>query len=482
MAIVRTGRAGAILMILVGIIFPACAQFDGPAERRPEDGTPPAVDPAAAGAKKIYEQNLIKYKSDADVLVLPGILANRKEKWVRLYGRATGIGPKEPLEFFVIPSDSGKDYEALTAAFVKPSDVHQALLFIGMTPGRPVNYEKNQFWPKGERVLMTMEWEEASPNEKKPASRRVRVEDLIVDARSTKTLPKVGLVFTDSYWIQPENGGKPMYAADMSDSRSIASNYNERSTVLDVPWQWGQGEVYGSLKLSSDYHFTAGQPVQIMLEPEYKDGKKRVRELSLVVSMPAGKSGSQNAKYLLTDEKHKPAADGSSLVHVLGAFGQIIESGQDPFVTVQPDAEMTLQNVSELYALMQSMDKDGGIRVDAPSEGHLYYRAFFPKADWRDRKRRLGRPWELHLSEQAGQAKGELILPADDIDNNNGAGDLNFQISTADELAKKLREKSDRWSQSVYIFAPPTIKYGDMMNFVRPSMKTHSTMYVFINK
>jgi hypothetical protein len=482
MAMARTGKASAIVMVIVGIVLPACAQFDGPATRGPGDGSSALANQTALAAKKVHEQNVTKYKDDANMLVLPGILANRREKWVRLLGRATGIGPKDPLEFFVIPHDSGKDYEALTVAFGKPSDVHQALLFIGMAPGRPVNYEKNQFWPKGERVLLTIEWEEAAADAKKPTARRVRVEDLVTDARTSKTLPKEGLVFTGSYWIQPENGGKPMYAADMSDSRSIASNYNERSTVLDVPWQWGQGEVYGSLKLSPDYHFAAGQPVQIMLEPEYKDGNKRVRELSLAVSMPAGKSGAQNAKYLLTDEKQKPAAEGDSLVHVLGAFGRIIEAGQDPFVTVQPDAQMTLRNVSELYALVQSMDKDGGIRVDAPPEGHLFYRAFFPKEDWRDRKKRLGRPWELHLGEQAGQVKGELILPADEIDNNGGAGDLKFKVSTAEEMAKVLVEKSDRWSQSVYIFAPPTMTYGAIMKFVRPSMKTHSTMYVFPNK
>ena len=45
-----------------------------------------------------------------------------------------------------------------------------------------------------------------------------------------------------------------------------------------------------------------------------------------------------------------------------------------------------------------------------------------------------------------------------------------------------LREKSGRWSQTVYIFAPPTITYGDLLTFIRPSMKTHPGVYIFLPK
>jgi len=43
-----------------------------------------------------------------------------------------------------------------------------------------------------------------------------------------------------------------------------------------------------------------------------------------------------------------------------------------------------------------------------------------------------------------------------------------------------LVEKSDRWSQVVYVFASPSMTYGQLMSFVRPGMKTHPTVYAFL--
>src|SRR5206468_3535386 len=46
-------------------------------------------DPAAIASKQAYDQNLKQFKDNPDYLVLPGLLANRKDKTVRLYARAT---------------------------------------------------------------------------------------------------------------------------------------------------------------------------------------------------------------------------------------------------------------------------------------------------------------------------------------------------------------------------------------------------------
>jgi hypothetical protein len=432
-------------------------------------------DVAAIASKQAYEQNLNQFKDNPDYLVLPGLLANRKDKTVRLYGRATGLGAGDPMEFFIIPADSGKDYESLTVAYVKPSEVSRALEFIGMKPGRPVNYNANQYWPKGERVLMTVEWTNPEAQRRgQPNSHRVRAEELTIDTRTKKPLPLTGLVFTGSYTIKPEDGGKEMFAADVSDSRSIASVYNERSTVLDVPYQWPQGQVYGSLKPNATYEFTPGQAIQILLTPEHKDGKTRVRDLTLKVL--------QRDRFTLLDSNNKPITSETDLVHLLAEFGKLTDAGQDPFVTIDVAGDLTLHQLHEFFSLIQTLDRETGIRVEAPPQGQLYYRAFFPDEQWRDRTKRLGRPWELHT--KVGNANGSLsatlILPADDIDNNGGKGDLKFIMNSPEELAATLKDKSDRWSQTVYIFATPDIKYGALLDFIRPSMKTHPGVYIFL--
>ena len=452
------------------------AQFGPPAAPEREK---PSVDVVGEAIKKVHEQNLARHRNDPDMLVLPGLLADRKAKHVRIWGKMIGLPHADPIEFFAIPPDSGKDYEALAIGYVRPSDVHKALEFVGVKPGRPVDYMKDRYWPKGERVLMTYEWEE------KGKPRKARAEELIIDTRTNRHLPLTGLVFTGSFMLQMEEGGKPVYAADVADPKSIASNYNDRSTVLDVPRPAPQGEVYSFQKTNPAFTFEPGQPVRIVLEPEYKDGKLRVRDVALKAMMPAaagngGVGGGVGAlKFLLTDATGKSIAEGNTLVHVVAAFEKLAAAGQDAYVTLHVDDAMPLKGVRSFYEVVRSMDVENGIRVEPPPEGHLFYRAFFPDEEWRDRTNRLGRPWELHVEKGAQGLSGRLILPADDIDDNDGKGDLTFPVKSADEMAKVLAEKSDRWSQTVYIFAPDDARYGDLMAFVRPSMKTHSTLYIF---
>jgi len=457
--------------IVLPAAYPVAAQERSPATR------PSAAELAARSA---YEHNLATYGKDARMLVRPGLLASRKDQTVRIWARATGISSDDPLEFILIPPDSGKDYEAAAVAFVKPSDVHAALEFIGMKPGRPVNYGKDQYWPKGERVVVHMEWEQqaADPPNERPQKMRARAEDLIVDVRTGKTLPREGFVFAGSFRITPAGADKPVYAADEMDSKSIISDFNDRSTVMDVPRQAPQSAVYGTQKWNARYKPLPGQPVQFVLEPEHKDGKLRVRDLTLRISMPAGGKNPQAGKYTLLDGQKQIGAD-DSLLTLLASFGQLTDAGQDPFVTVHVSDSLQLAAVQSVYAMLSKLDNESGIRIDAPPQGHLYYRAFFPKDEWRDRSKRLGRPWELHLVERSRKLAGTLILPADEIENNEGRGDLKWTVGSADEMAGILAEKSNKFSQTVYIFAPASMEYGALMGFIRPSMKTH-TMYVFL--
>ncbi|HEX2973894.1 MAG TPA: YdjY domain-containing protein [Tepidisphaeraceae bacterium] len=443
-----------------------------------------AEDQAAVVAKTVYEQNKRQYANNPNFLVLPGILADRTAKTIRIWGRATSLTYGDPVEFFLIPADSGKDYEALFVGFVKPSDVHRALEFIGMKAGRSVDFRANHWWPKGERVLMSAEWNQPASKDAPGPSKmqRVRVEELVIDVQTRQPLPQTGLVFTGSYRIQSEvPDRKDLYAADAVDPRSIASDFNEATSVLDVPRLAIKGEVYGTQKLNPAYRFSAGQSVQLVMEPEYKDGRSRVRDLRLQVSIPAGNAaaGIRAARFTLTDEKGKLVGDGNTLVHLLAAFSKITEAGQDPFVTVDADGALALGQVREFYKLLMAMDTENGIRVEAPPEGQLFYRAFFPKPEWRDRSKRLGRPWELHATSQNGVPAATLILPADEIDDNGGLGDLKFEVKTGEDVARILAEKSDRWSQMVYVFAPSDMTYASLLSLVRPGMKTHPTLYVF---
>ncbi len=467
---------GPLVACLLWLAMSASAQFgpDVPQPRIPEDKE------AADLAAKAYKDNLARHADNPDFLVRPGLLADRRAKTVRLWGRSTRLAASDPAEFFVIPADSGKDYEAIAVAYVKASDVRAALEFIGMKPGRPANFGANMFWPRGERVIVHLEWDQ--PPEKpggKPEARRVRAEDILFDVKANQPLPQTGFVFTGSVYFKPEDGDRELFAADVLDSRSIISDYNERCSILDVPRQAPQGAVYGSIKLNPAYRFGPDKPLQVTLEPEHKDGKLRVRDLSLDISIPPGTT-IQNGRFLLKDAAGNPVANPPTFISVLAEFGRLTEAGLDPHVTVSMDGAMTLTATRNLALFLASIDSEKGIRIEAPPPGQLYYRNFTPPTEWRDRDKRLGRPWELRVSQKDGHVSGTLILPADQIDNNQGLGDLKFPVGSAEELARVLQEKSDKWAHSVYIFAHPDMTLGPLLDFIGPGMKVRPAMYVFL--
>src|SRR5690348_1783081 len=71
------------------------------------------------------------------------------------------LGVNAPLEFFCCMKGTN-DYEAMIRSEVKPSDLHMALLAIGLKPGEPVHYSeslKKWFPPTGPPLHITMEYE-----------------------------------------------------------------------------------------------------------------------------------------------------------------------------------------------------------------------------------------------------------------------------------------------------------------------------------
>lgn len=415
--------------------------------------------------QKIYRNNLRKYEGDADMLVLPGLLADRIRKQVLLQAEATGLKGGEIAEFFLIAENSGHDYESLAVSFAGPGDVHKALIFIGMQAGRPVNGDKLQFQPKGERVLMTF-----ARHDTKDRAGPVRVEKMILDKQNNKSMRETGLVFTGSIMIDSvENPGTKVYAADIYGPKSIASNYNERKSVLDVPRQAPQSAVYNSQLVDPDFALPANCLLQVVIEPEYKDGKKRVMDIFLDMNVKL-----DNMVFHMLGETFE-------LNGVLEKFTSLLEKGHDPFVTLRFDDKLTLKTVREFCAVLSAMETEEGIRVEPPLAGHLYYKAFLPDEEFRNRAGRTAQPWELRLSVKAAGIAGILTQIEQVWTDDKIQPDLKI---TDYEVAgpKELRDKLDKIGPGlpvIIVYAPPAVTHGQLIRFLAPVLPTHGTIHVF---
>lgn len=450
--------------------------------------TPPAgyneLPKHAAKAKAAYRTNLAKFKHVDHVLVLPGLVADRKIKRIELFAEATGIRPETIVEFLLIDAASSKGYEALLWSHAKPSDIHRALEFIGMSPGERFHPGKLQFWPKGERVLASVGVADGGE--------RIPLESLIFDKTTGQSLPATGFVFTGSMTVsKPGMPDKKSYAADVIDPKSVVSIFNDATSVLDVPRRAPQNAVYGKQLVAPAYQFEKHQPLTVTLEPEYKDGKKRVVDLSLRVKPTSDAASKLPAAFELSDLSGKAVTEREELADVLSALGRLKRDGRDPFVSVRFDSEMKLGVVQQVCRLIQAIDTERGIRVEPPADGQLYYEAFLPRPQLLDRDTRIVDPWEVHLSlDESARQHAKLVQHksrfvdgkrAETVTSKNVSNGKGLRMHLDTEAAQRKKEGRRPGPRVLLVFGDAELKYRPLVEFLKSAMSTHNVIHVFLD-
>lgn len=424
------------------------------------------------------------HAEDDSFFLRRGLVANRKTKRVTILAEASGLGPGDTVEFFLVAETSSHDYESLAVSFAEPRDLRAGLEHIGMTPGLPVNTEALRFWPKGERVVVRFARHQSGG----AGDSGVRAERLVLNRDTGKTLREGGFVFTGSFKRQDTgDGGAPeAYAADVVDPKSIASNYNEPQTMLDVPRQAPQGTVYGKQVVQADHAFRAGELLEVTLGPEYPDGRKRVTELLLQAAPRAGDEarGLEGLVFHL-----RPKGDGSivpleggTIENVLQRFSALQDEGRDPFVTLAIDDAVPVRAVKSLCGLLSSIDTETGIRVDPPPPGQLYYKAFLPDEGYRDREKRPSQPWELHLWPGPDSATGAVWQIEQVWKDDSVYPDLktaSYPVQSPAEFASVLKEKGPG-IPVILVYAQPNLANGALMRYLTPVRGDYPVIFVLV--
>ncbi len=474
----------ATLAALLALAGPAAA----PAQDPPPEGAAVTARHQAnlSFVLREHERNLLSFRDRSDMLVRPGLVASRAERRIRLTAEATALSPADPVEFFLIADGSGHGYEAAALAFVKPSDLHEALEFIGVPAGQPASTRALRLWPKGERVLVTFEWDmPVGDPGAKPIRQQVRAERLIVSRDFDGPLPETGLVFVGS--TRTPNPGSPsgtVYAADAFEPNSIAATYNESTTVLDVPRQAEKGAVYGGQTMNPDFRFERGQRIDVRIEPEYPAGRRRVLDLDLTAAAPTGASAAALAdlRFELREAGTTNGLADARAPDVLAFFGRATDSGRDPFVTVRPGPALALRAVADLCRMLAAAEGERGIRVEPPPAGHPYFRTFLPPEKFRERGNRPIQPWELILeATSGGGVTGRLNRIEEKWSPNADKPSFDirvFDASTPQAVRHVLT--GQQGPPIVLVFAPDAMAYGTLVSFLRPILDTHPTVYVFL--
>jgi hypothetical protein len=102
-------------------------------------------------------------------------------------------------------------------------------------------------------------------------------------------------------------------------------------------------------------------------------------------------------------------------------------------------------------------------------------------------------PWELSLTEKDGKLSGRLLLINSVWKEGGSKPELEITelpVSGAKDLRKELdaeaerTRKADRMAKPavILVFAPSTLKYGQLAKFLEPALPTHKMIHVYVDK
>ena len=482
------------LVALIALVGRADAQSNLPSAR-----------PANLRSVEAWTQAQQKsHAGNTNIWIARGVLADRSAQRVEMVAEATGLGVGSIAEFVVVGETSPKDYEALSVALAKAGDVCHALEFLGVPRGRPVKPALFQFWPKGERV-------------------QARIWQLGRDAKSGRLLsaclrdqrPQAaavgGLVYVGSCW------SGAVCQADADAPGALISTYNEPSVVLDVPGRAPQGEVYGNLVVAPEGRFDSGTLLVIELTPQpLSNGVARVVDVALTARPRAGVSNGVAGVECVTRISGSAAPSVTNDVKgTLAQLALLAGNGRDLFVRVTLDDALTTGTAGDLARVLSMVEGQGGVRVEAPPAGQVYYKAFLPDERWRTRADRPSQPWELRVSRNKDGVWASTLVQI--LEDWSKEGQLTpdltpteFPLARPEDLPGKIREliavqvaavkqklakdgkpvSEDNVEQmatlqrinTLFVFAPPDAPLGTYLPAVRQVHDALPQVHVFVEK
>jgi hypothetical protein len=185
---------------------------------------------------------------------LPHIHLDLKNRQIRVECQA--VNATIPLEFICVVT-GGNEYEAVLRTPARPSDIHIALLALGLTPGEPMRYDQaNHKWlpPHGPPLHLSVEFVRDGNTLKWPIDWLVRA------IRTKEPAPPMTFIFDGSRIT--EDG---TYGADATGY--VVALCNREFTMIDVPEMISSAMESREWEPNPDTLPPTGTPMTLIIEP-----------------------------------------------------------------------------------------------------------------------------------------------------------------------------------------------------------------------
>lgn len=144
----------------------------------------------------------LKVDRDRRTVSIPAKVAPRKiddPRYKEVY-------PVEVIATHPFPKGK-KAHETVVTFDVKPSEIHKALVDLGLKPGTPARTAKDRQTGPEVRIFLEI-------NPGKGTARRIPIEQVLLDKKTGKPMPKVKWLFTGSAMVRPNPDKPEVYGAD----------------------------------------------------------------------------------------------------------------------------------------------------------------------------------------------------------------------------------------------------------------------------
>lgn len=184
--------------------------------------------------------------------------------------------PEMPLEY-LLASPRGATHECILVTTVSPTLLTAAIYVLGLQPGKNVDYRErvpppteeearrgapffDTIRPTGDGFYLYVEWREGEE------LRHYRVEDLVVNARSGRSIPRERWVFLGSRFVRPAKGDAEVFAAEAEGNLAAINFFSLGNQILTYPHEDAsfQNVFYPNEALLPD----PGTPVRVLLSRE----------------------------------------------------------------------------------------------------------------------------------------------------------------------------------------------------------------------
>jgi hypothetical protein len=232
-----------------------------------------------------------------------------------------------------------------------------------------------------------------------------------------------------------------------------------------------------------EFLLPSNQLIEVTFEPYFKDSLPHSSDFTLKVA-PGVVTGMVDLAYALMDKEGRSVNTNLSFNGFLAGLTRFSGADQDVYVTFKPDDALSMEALQKAAHLLDTLDTERGIRVEAPPKGHPYFRTFLPNEKHRKREDRPSVASELLLEAGGGGITGTLVLVSMEWKGDDSAPTFNetrIPVSSAEQLIPALTSKEDV-PAVILIFVPPAMKYGEFREFITPLIQRKTILYVFINR